>query len=58
MFQDDFRANEIFSLRKDTESKQLTGDEYVSLISDVLRMKKNVCVCRHFQLLEKTAVTT
>lgn len=57
-FQDDFRSTEIFPLRKDAASKQLTGDEYVSLISDVLRMKKNVCVCRHFHLLDKTAVTT
>ncbi|RZF34413.1 hypothetical protein LSTR_LSTR012275 [Laodelphax striatellus] len=49
-------SSELFILRQSADEKQLTGEEFVSLISDVLRMKKNVCVCRHFHTLDKAAV--
>jgi len=55
-FQDDFQGRSLFPLRKDPSEKQLSGTEYVSLISDILRMKKNACVCRHFQSLDKASV--
>lgn len=58
IFQDDFNGTELFTLRKNANEKNLLGNEFVSLITDILRMKKNVCVCRHFQFLDKAAVTT
>lgn len=58
LFQDDFSGRHLFALRENVSEKYLSGTEYISLISDILKMKKNVCVCRHFQLLDKTAVAT
>jgi len=55
-FQEEFQNGNLFALRQDSADKQLSGSEYIALISDVLRMKKNVCLCRHFHTLDKTAV--
>ncbi|XP_054268186.1 solute carrier family 12 member 9 [Macrosteles quadrilineatus] len=55
-FQEEFHGGSLFPLRKDASEKQLSGSEYISLISDVLRMKKNVCLCRHFHNLDKFSV--
>lgn len=46
----------MFPLRKQTESKTLSAEEYVNIISDVLRMKKNICLCRHFHRMDKQSV--
>lgn len=49
--------DDIFQLRKSDGEKELSGAEFVSLISDIIRMKKNVCVCRHFSNLNKGLIT-
>lgn len=36
--------------------KTLTASDYVTIISDVLRMKKNLCLCRHFHRMDKSLV--
>jgi potassium/chloride transporter 9 len=56
MFQEEFHGGTLFPLRRDASEKHLSGSEYISLVGDVLRMKKNVCLCRHFHNLDKTAV--
>lgn len=46
----------MFPVRKQTEDKILSPEEYVNIISDVLRMKKNICLCRHFHRMDKQSI--
>ena len=46
----------LFPYRKKNEIKSLGQDEYVNIVSDILRMRKNVCLCRHFHRLNKTTI--
>lgn len=45
-----------FPMRRQSDAKPLSTTDYVALVCDVLRMKKNVCLCRHFHRLDKQAV--
>lgn len=36
--------------------EHLTPEEYVAIICDVLRMQKNICLCRHFSRLDKHVI--
>ncbi|XP_075232842.1 solute carrier family 12 member 9 [Lycorma delicatula] len=49
-------GDDVFPLRRSVDDKQLNGVEFVSLISDIIRMKKNICVCRHFNSLNKDLI--
>lgn len=46
----------LFPTRSNDENKSMVPHEYVGLICDVLRMKKNICICRHFHRLNKSAI--
>lgn len=46
----------LFPYRKKNEFKSLSQDEYVNIVSDILRMRKNVCLCRHFHRLNKSTI--
>lgn len=46
----------LFPVRKNAEDKTLTAENYVSIICDVLRMKKNICLCRHFHRMNKSMI--
>ncbi|KAJ6647864.1 Solute carrier family 12 member 9 [Pseudolycoriella hygida] len=46
-------GHRLFPIRKQNDEKPLTPREYVAIISDVLRMKKNVCLCRYFHRMDK-----
>jgi potassium/chloride transporter 9 len=46
----------LFPYRKKNEIKSLSPEEYVNIVGDVLRMKKNVCLCRHFNRLNKKQI--
>jgi potassium/chloride transporter 9 len=48
----------LFPFRKKNEIKSLSPEEYVSIVGDILRMKKNVCLCRHFHRLNKKTIAT
>lgn len=52
---DGFNSGEMqnFPIRRDGEDKHIDVTEYVAVISDILRMKKNLCLCRHFYRLDK-----
>lgn len=54
-FSNNFNGNgsKLFPIRKVTEKKQLSIEDYVAIICDVLRMKKNICLCRHFHRMDK-----
>lgn len=43
-------------MRKNADDKTLTVEEYVSIVCDVLRMKKNICLCRHFHRMNKSMI--
>lgn len=34
-------------------SRRISKEEYVGIIIDILKLRKNVCLCRHFQTLNK-----
>lgn len=55
---DIFNKNDgnAFPIRSVGQREHLSAEEYVAIICDVLRMKKNVCLCRHFHRLDKYAV--
>ncbi|KAK7075894.1 hypothetical protein SK128_025719 [Halocaridina rubra] len=36
--------------------KSVSSEEFVAMINDVLTLGKNVCVCRHFHLMDKPAM--
>ncbi|KAK0089662.1 hypothetical protein PV325_006085 [Microctonus aethiopoides] len=50
--------NRIFPLRQVGNEKTLDPVQYVAMCLDVLRMKKNLCLCRNFQTLDKTMLTS
>ncbi|KAI5748817.1 hypothetical protein M8J76_002197 [Diaphorina citri] len=54
-FQGEGTEGEVFSLRGGGE-KSVSPQEYVHMMSDVLRMKRNLCLCRHFSALDKQAI--
>lgn len=37
----------------DKKLSSLLPDDYVRMINDVLKIKKNVCLCRYFQNFDK-----
>ncbi|KAJ0171172.1 hypothetical protein K1T71_013371 [Dendrolimus kikuchii] len=45
----------IFATRRNAEQR-LPSSEYVRIVSDVLCVNKNVCLCRHFHNLDMAAV--
>nr|XP_016945641.1 solute carrier family 12 member 9 [Drosophila suzukii] len=56
---DDFNNGEIqnFPIRRDGDPKQFQIQEYVQILCDTLRMKKNLCLCRNFQRLDKNFIS-
>lgn len=56
---DGFNEGDIqnFPIRRDGEPKQFDVQEYVQILCDTLRMKKNLCLCRNFQRLDKNFIT-
>lgn len=48
--------DEKFPLRSPNKGKDLSALEFVSMICDVLLMHKNLCICRHFDLYNKTDI--
>ncbi|XP_017052938.1 solute carrier family 12 member 9 [Drosophila ficusphila] len=56
---DDFNTGEIqnFPIRRDGDPKQFQVQEYVQILCDTLRMKKNLCLCRNFQRLDKNFIS-
>ncbi|EDW04888.1 GH23810 [Drosophila grimshawi] len=45
-----------FPIRHDGETKHFEVQEYVHILCDTLRMKKNLCLCRNFQRLDKNFI--
>lgn len=43
-------------IRAEDERKDLTQKEYIKMISDSLKMQKNVMLCRHFNNLSKSGI--
>ena len=46
-----------FPLRQTSQEKILDPVQYVGMCSDVLKMKKNLCLCRNFHMLNKSQIT-
>ena len=39
-----------------SSKKRISKEEYVGIIVDILKLRKNVCLCRHFQSLNKDSL--
>ncbi|KAJ1528503.1 hypothetical protein ONE63_006910 [Megalurothrips usitatus] len=51
-------SGKLFELRTREHSPRfIDQQQYVGMINDVLKLKKNLCICRHFHRLDKMAVT-
>ncbi|XP_061163585.1 solute carrier family 12 member 9-like isoform X2 [Saccostrea echinata] len=48
--------NLFMNVRGEGDPRNLASLEYVKLISDSLKMQKNVCLCRHFDQLSKQSI--
>lgn len=48
--------NIIFPLRSAGKNKLIDSNQYVGMCFDVLKMKKNLCLCRNFHLLDKSQI--
>ncbi|XP_012289168.1 solute carrier family 12 member 9 isoform X2 [Orussus abietinus] len=46
----------LFPLRRSGEEKSIDRIQYVGMCMDVLKMKKNLCLCRNFHLLDKSRI--
>eukprot|EP00057_Strongylocentrotus_purpuratus_P023265 XP_011677739.1 PREDICTED: solute carrier family 12 member 9 [Strongylocentrotus purpuratus] len=43
-------------IRTEAETKALSADQYVLMISDAVRLRKNICLARHFSSLDMDAL--
>ena len=41
---------------RNSSKRRLSKEEYVGIIVDILKLRKNVCLCRHFQSLNKDSL--
>jgi potassium/chloride transporter 9 len=46
----------VFTLRSSTSEKALGAVEYVGMVADTLKLRKNICLCRHFHNLDKKLI--
>lgn len=46
----------VFTLRSSTSEKSLEAVDYVGMVADTLKMRKNICLCRHFHTLDKKMI--
>lgn len=49
-------GRQLFELRSLSSGKTLDSTQFVGMIADTLKMKKNICVCRHFHTLDKISI--
>jgi potassium/chloride transporter 9 len=50
------RFKDSFQLRNSYEAR-LAVEEYVEMIKDVIKMNKNVCICRGMSQLDKQSIS-
>ncbi|XP_026285624.1 solute carrier family 12 member 9 [Frankliniella occidentalis] len=51
-------SGKLFELRtREHQPRFIDQQQYVGMINDVLKLRKNLCICRHFHKLDKMAVT-
>jgi potassium/chloride transporter 9 len=46
-------GHNVFLLRSSNSEKALDVVDYVGMVADTLKMRKNICLCRHFHNLDK-----
>ncbi|KAL3862127.1 hypothetical protein ACJMK2_008117 [Sinanodonta woodiana] len=44
------------SVRTEMDPKSITGEEYVQMVKDTLKLQKNICLCRNFHQLDRNVI--
>ncbi|XP_016837953.1 solute carrier family 12 member 9 [Nasonia vitripennis] len=52
-----YANGKVFPLRQSNTDKTVDELQYVEMCQDVLNMKKNLCLCRNFHILDKSQLT-
>ncbi len=42
----------LYPVRETNHSRSVSPNEYVAMVKDVIRLRKNVALCRHFHTLD------
>ncbi|CAL8141855.1 unnamed protein product [Orchesella dallaii] len=50
------KFHDVFTLRN-SQDERVTTTEYVEMIKDVIKMNKNLCLCRNMHLLDKQKIS-
>ena len=54
--EDDTIFDQFPQLRTSESERQMTNLEYLQIVADAVKMRKNVCLCRHFHNLDKDMI--
>ena len=47
-----FEADSNLHPLRDIQNRAVSLNEYVNMVKDVIRLQKNLCLCRHFHTMD------
>lgn len=46
----------LYPIRDPEQKRTVSPKEYVAMIRDVIRLQKNICLCRHFHTMDLSVI--